>query len=87
MSANQLIKLASLPRARVWPNSDVIRWERERIVAAGGDPTSVPDEPFSFLRMRDLERRIGHGRSTIYRWIDTGFFPSGINLSAGIQQK
>lgn len=45
-------KLASqAPRAVAWANAQVIAWMREQLVAAGGNPASIPDESFSYWRL------------------------------------
>ena len=31
--------------------------------------------PARLLRLRDVQERVGLGRSTIYRWMDDGTFP------------
>lgn len=32
-------------------------------------------QPARLIRRREVERRIGHARSTLYGWIETGRFP------------
>ncbi|WP_422342707.1 helix-turn-helix transcriptional regulator [Parasphingorhabdus sp.] len=33
-----------------------------------------------FLRLRDVQHRVGLGRSTIYRWMDQGKFPKSHSI-------
>jgi predicted DNA-binding transcriptional regulator AlpA len=67
-------------RAVAWASTDITRWMREQIAAAGGDPSSVPDEEFRFIRLRELKRRVGLGHSSIYRKIAAGEFPRSVTL-------
>jgi predicted DNA-binding transcriptional regulator AlpA len=53
---------------------------RARVAAAGGDPGSVPDEEFHFLRLRELEKKVGLARSSIYRRVAEKTFPAPITL-------
>jgi predicted DNA-binding transcriptional regulator AlpA len=68
-------------RAVAWPSSVVIGWMRERLAAAGGDPGSIPDEPFRYWRLPEVEQRIGVRRSTVYRWIASRQFPPPLTLA------
>ena len=74
--------LSSPPsRAVAWPSTVVLRWMRERIVAAGGDPAVIPDEPACMWRLREVVRRTGYSRSTLYRLADAGKFPRPVALT------
>ena len=42
--------------------------------------THSPPAPSRIIRMRELEGRIGQGRSTIYEMINAGEFPAPISL-------
>ena len=39
-------------------------------------------EPPRVLRRREVERRVGHSRSTIYNWVSERKFPAPIRLGA-----
>ena len=67
-------------RAVAWSNADVIRWQRRVVTSAGGDPGLVPDEPFAFWRLPEVERRVGLKRSSIYRKVAEGVFPPPVRL-------
>jgi predicted DNA-binding transcriptional regulator AlpA len=66
-----------------WPSAAVLNWMRARIAAAGGDPQQIPDEPFRFWRLPEVERRTGLDRSTIYRGASAGTFPRPVPISPG----
>lgn len=68
-------------RAVAWPSSAVIAWMRDRLAAAGGDPSSIPDEPFRYWRLPEVEQRVGVRRSTVYRWIASRQFPAPLTLA------
>jgi predicted DNA-binding transcriptional regulator AlpA len=53
---------------------------RDRVVQAGGDPSLVPDEDFRFLRLREVEARVGLRRSSLYRRIAAKEFPAPVLL-------
>jgi predicted DNA-binding transcriptional regulator AlpA len=72
------------PRAVGWPSTAIAQWQRNQLAAAGGNPADVPDEPFHFLRLPEVERRSGLTRSTIYRHIDAGNFPAPVVLGNGV---
>lgn len=68
------------PRSVAWPSTVITAWIRERVVASGGDPAVVPDEPFTMLRRPEVQRRVGLSGPTIYRRIKAGTFPAPIAL-------
>jgi predicted DNA-binding transcriptional regulator AlpA len=70
------------PRAIAWPSSEVLAWMRSRVVASGGDPSIIPDEPVSFWRMPEIVKRTGMCRATIYRRVADGQFPKPLTLRA-----
>jgi predicted DNA-binding transcriptional regulator AlpA len=72
------------PRAVGWASTAIAQWQRSQLTAAGGNPSEVPDEPFHFLRLPEVERRSGLTRSTIYRHIDAGTFPAPVVLGNGL---
>lgn len=39
-------------------------------------------EPPRVLRRREVERRVGHSRSTLYAWISQGRFPAPVRVGA-----
>ena len=55
---------------------------RDCVIAAGGDPSVIPDnEPPRLLRLREVEERVGLRASTIYERIAAGTFPRPILIS------
>jgi predicted DNA-binding transcriptional regulator AlpA len=68
-------------RAVAWPSTAVIAWIRDRVVASGGDPAVIPDEPPAMWRIPEVERRTGLSRATVYRMAGAGEFPRPIRLS------
>lgn len=40
------------------------------------------DRPKRLLRMKEVQQRVGLGRSTIYRWMAQGRFPRPVRLGA-----
>jgi predicted DNA-binding transcriptional regulator AlpA len=71
-----------VPRAVAWVSSEIIAWMRSRVAASGGDPSCIPDEPVSFLRLREVVKRTGMARATIYRRVADGQFPKPLTLRA-----
>lgn len=69
-------------RAVAWPSTSVIRWMRARIVASGGDPNDIPDEPGALWRLDTVAARTGLSRATLYRMAARGEFPAPVRLSA-----
>jgi predicted DNA-binding transcriptional regulator AlpA len=69
-------------RAVAWPNVEVLRWMRQKITTAGGDPKTIPDEPPAFWRVPEVCRRTGLSRATLYRFADAGHFPRAVPLSS-----
>jgi predicted DNA-binding transcriptional regulator AlpA len=67
-------------RAVAWPSTAVIRWMRERVTAAGGDPSEISDEPIAMWRLPEEERRTGYSRPTLYRMAAEGQFPRPVDL-------
>jgi predicted DNA-binding transcriptional regulator AlpA len=56
----------------------VIEYMRGLVKAAGGDPATVPDMPYKFLRPAAIAEMIGVSLATFYRMIDDGIFPRPI---------
>jgi predicted DNA-binding transcriptional regulator AlpA len=71
-----------IPRGIAWPSTAVLEWMRTRVRAAGADPTTIPDEPVSFWRLKEVIRRTGCSRSTIQRFVEAGQFPKPVTLRA-----
>jgi predicted DNA-binding transcriptional regulator AlpA len=69
-------------RAVGWTSTSVSEWQRERVAAAGGDPTVVPEPPFRFLRMPEVRRLTGLSRSSLYRLCAEKRFPAPVPLSS-----
>jgi predicted DNA-binding transcriptional regulator AlpA len=69
-------------RAVAWKSTDIIEFQRKIIAAAGEDPAVVPDEPFRFLRLRQVIDKVGLGERTIYRRIAAGVFPKPVAIDA-----
>lgn len=67
-------------RAVAWTTTSLTQWMRALIVASGGNPSEVPDEPFRLVRMTEVAGRVGLHPATIYRRIAAGTFPSPIAL-------
>jgi predicted DNA-binding transcriptional regulator AlpA len=68
-------------RAVAWPSTAVIAWLRDRVVASGGDPAVIPDEPAAMWRIPEVERRTGLSRASVYRMAGAGEFPKPVRLS------
>jgi len=71
-----------VPRAVAWTSGEVIGWMRSRVLASGGDPSCIPDEPTSFWRLKEVVKRTGMARATIYRRVADGQFPKPLTLRA-----
>ena len=70
------------PRAVAWPNTAIVGWMRDCLIAAGADPNLISDnEPPRLLRLKEVEQRCGIRRSSIYRKIEEGSFPKPILIS------
>jgi predicted DNA-binding transcriptional regulator AlpA len=67
--------LAAAPRAVAIPIHVVIEYMRDRVKAAGGDPSSVPDMDYKFLRPAAAAEMIGVSVATFYRMVEDGIFP------------
>ena len=46
-------------------------------------PKSEPDNPHTFLRLRDVAERTAMGASTVLAWEKAGKFPKAVRLSPG----
>ena len=69
-------------RVVAWTSNAILKWQRERVAEAGGDPTSIKDEPFRFMRLPEVIDRTGLARSTIYRRMASQTFPRQIPLGS-----
>lgn len=74
-------------RAVAWPSTAITQWQRERIAAAGGDPSIVPESPFRFLRLESVKTLTGLSRSSVYRLISEQRFPAPIPLCTAVEQQ
>jgi predicted DNA-binding transcriptional regulator AlpA len=66
-----------------WESSEVIAWMRSRVVASGGNPSWIPDEPVSVWSLTEVCKRTGMDSATIYRRVADGQFPKPCTLRAG----
>ena len=67
-------------QAKAWTSAQVAEWQRQQLAAAGQDTSVVKDEPFRFLRLSEVCKRIGLSKPSIYRRIADGRFPRPIPL-------
>jgi predicted DNA-binding transcriptional regulator AlpA len=67
--------LSAAPRAVAIPSSVLTQYMRDRVKAAGGDPASVPEVPYSFKRPAAAAEMIGVSLATFYRMVEDGIFP------------
>jgi predicted DNA-binding transcriptional regulator AlpA len=84
---DQQTKRKIIPRARAvaWASTVITEWQRERIIAAGGDPSIVPDAPFRFVRLPEVKQLTGLSRSSLYRMVSEARFPAPVPLCAAKQ--
>lgn len=75
------------PRAAAWVSILIVRWMRERLAAAGGDPSEIPDVPLEMWRLPEVKRRTSLSRASIYRLAALGQFPKPVSLSAPTSSK
>jgi len=69
------------PRAVGWPSTAVIAWLRKRVVAAGCDPSVVPDVPFHIMRAPEVMKVCGfESRTTLWRRSQDSDFPKPVPL-------
>ena len=67
--------------AVAWSSTSIAQWQRDRIAAAGGDPSIVPESPFRFLRLREVMQLTGLSRSAVYKLMEERRFPPNVPLS------
>ena len=70
--------LGTAPRASAIPRAALTEYIRKQVKAAGGDPSSVPDEPYQLMRPAAAAAMIGVSMATLYRMIDDGTLPKPI---------
>ncbi len=70
--------LGTAPRAVAIPLPALTEYMRSVVKAAGGDPSSVPDEPYRLMRPAAAAAMIGVSMATLYRMIDDGTLPRPI---------
>jgi Prophage CP4-57 regulatory protein (AlpA) len=73
-------EITSSARAVAIPSPAVVKWMKDRVQAAGGDPAIVPDMEFCLLRPRRVRELTGLSLSTYYRLINDGVFPKPIRI-------
>jgi predicted DNA-binding transcriptional regulator AlpA len=69
-------------RAVAWTSAAISQWQRDRIAAAGGDASVVPEPPFRFIRLPEVKQLTGLSRSSLYRMCAEKKFPAPVPLSA-----
>jgi predicted DNA-binding transcriptional regulator AlpA len=74
-------------RAVAWALPSITQWQRDCIVAAGGDPSVVPDTSFRFVRLPEVKQLTGLSRSSIYRLMGEHRFPAPVVLGAESQRE
>lgn len=75
------------PRASAWLSSNVYQWMRDRIAAAGGDPTLIPEERSPrLMRLPEVTRICGISTATVYTWAKAGRFPRPIPLDTPVSR-
>jgi predicted DNA-binding transcriptional regulator AlpA len=84
-SKSKLTAVNGQTRAVGWTSSSVTQWQRDRITAAGGDASVVPEPPFRFLRLPEVKQLTGLSRSSLYRMCAEKKFPAPFPLSSGQQ--
>ena len=67
--------------AVAWSSTSIAQWQRDRIAAAGGDPSIVPESPFRFLRLQEVMQLTGLSRSAVYKLMEDKRFPPNVPLS------
>lgn len=72
--------LNAAPRAVVTPSPAITQFMRERVKAAGGDPSSVPAVPYKFMRPAQIIDMLGISMATYYRMIADGTLPRPIPI-------
>lgn len=70
----------SRARAVAWALPSIRQWQRDCIVASGGDPSVVPEDAFRFVRLNEVRQLVGLSRSSIYRLVSESRFPAPVAL-------
>ena len=60
---------------------------RERVAEAGGDPATVPDVAYRFLRPHDISTMCGVSLKTVYRMVEDGTLPKPVVVGRGLPLK
>lgn len=47
-------------------------------------PLGEPERPTRLIRIKEVQHRVGLGRSTIYRWMAQGKFPRPVQLGGHV---
>jgi predicted DNA-binding transcriptional regulator AlpA len=79
--------IRTAPKAVAIPSPAITGWMRSRVAAAGGDPASVPEMPYQFLRPARVAELCGISIATVYRMIEDGTLPKPIALDRGLPLK
>ena len=60
----------------------MVRLSEPEVVMADMAPNSVPEPKrvTRLIRLKEVQHRVGLGRSTIYRWMAEGKFPKPVQL-------
>ena len=72
--------LRAAARTVVTPSTDITKFMRARVKAAGGDPASVPETPYKFMRPAQVIDILGISIATYYRMIADGTLPRPIPM-------
>jgi len=79
--------LTRSPRATAFPSPVVVNHMRAVVAAAGGDPASVPEMPYCFLRPAKVAELLGVHITTVYRMVGDGTLPKPIDVGRGLPLK
>lgn len=74
-------------RAVAWPSTAVTQWQRERIAAAGGNPSVVKETAFRFIRLPEVKQLTGLSRSSLYRMVKNSTLPPPVPLCTDVEPK
>ncbi len=68
------------PRCVRWTSIQIVQVQRQMLIAAGQDPSVVPDEPFRFIKLPEVRERLGLSTASIYRAMAAGKIPRPIAI-------
>jgi predicted DNA-binding transcriptional regulator AlpA len=72
--------LNTVHRATAQPTTVVVQYMRNQVKAAGGDPSTVPDMPYGFMRAAKVCAMLDISIATYYRMIEDGTLPRPIPI-------